>query len=385
MEDFLLIKERLSVAEREIQDKTAAFVDESVIPRIADAWERGVFPQDLIPRLAELGSLGVTLPEEYGGRGAGYVTYGIMCQELERGDSGIRSFTSVQSSLCMFPIYKYGSEEQKKKFLPSMARGETIGCFGLTEPDSGSDPGSMRTNAKKVDGGWILNGTKMWITNGPFADIAVVWSKTEEGIRGFIVEKEFKGFQRIEMKKKLSLKASSTGELIFEDVFVPDENFMPGTTNGLAAPLSCLTQARYGISWGMVGAAIAAYEDAVSHVLKAKDGQKPLAGSQLVQQDLTDMLTEIVKAQAFNLQLGRLKEEHKDSFVMASMAKMNACREALNIARKAVKLIGHKGSLITSPATRHMMNLESVFTLEGTDNIHHLTIGRHITGVNAFV
>ncbi|MCP4298489.1 MAG: acyl-CoA dehydrogenase [Proteobacteria bacterium] len=385
MEDFLLIKERFTDAEREIQDRTAAFVDESVIPNIANAWEKGVFLKELIPKIAELGCLGVTLPKEYGGQGAGYVTYGIMCQELERGDSSIRSFSSVQSSLCMFPIFRYGSEEQKRKFLPGMAKGEIIGCFGLTEPDSGSDPGSMRTNAKKTDGGWILNGAKMWITNGPFADIAVVWAKTDEGIRGFIVEKEFKGFQRIEMKKKMSLKASSTGELIFEDCFIPDENYMPGSTGGLSAPLSCLTQARYGISWGMVGSAIAAYEDAVSYVKRTETANGTLAGSQLVQEDLTDMLTEIVKAQAFNLQLGRLKEEHKDTFAMASMAKMNGCREALEIARKAVKLIEHNGALIESPASRHMLNLESVFTLEGTNNIHHLTLGRHITGVNAFV
>ncbi|MBF0278953.1 MAG: acyl-CoA dehydrogenase family protein [SAR324 cluster bacterium] len=383
MEDFLLTKELFTAEERDFQEKVGHFVDEYVIPRISDAWENAKFLEDLIPQIAELGCLGSTLPKEYGCGGEGYVTYGIICQELERGDSSMRSFASVQSSLCMYPIYKFGSEDQKKKLLPGMARGEIIGCFGLTEPDSGSDPSSMRTHVRKVPGGWILNGSKMWITNGPFADIAIVWAKTEEGIRGFIVEKEVKGFQRIEMKNKMSLRSSSTGELIFEDCFLPEENILPNS-RGLSSALSCLTQARYGIAWGMVGAAIACYENALQYVHQSKHGEKSLAASQLVQTDLADMLTEIVKTQAFNLQLGRLKEKGKDSFVMASMAKMNACREALDIARKARDLIEYSGTMIDAPAARHMMNIESVFTLEGTDNIHHLTLGRHITGVNAF-
>lgn len=384
MEDFLLLDELLSNEEKMIRDMTRQFVDAEVIPLMEDAYEKAYFPKELIQRCAELGLLGITLPENYGGSGANYVSYGLICQELERGDSGLRSFASVQSSLCMYPIFAYGSEEQKKNFLPDMCAGKVIGCFGLTEPDSGSDPGSMRTYAKKVSGGWKLNGAKMWITNAPFADIAIVWAKTDDGIRGFIVEKEFKGFIRNEIKHKMSLRASSTGELVFEECFVPDENLLPGSEKGLAAPLGCLTQARYGIAWGAMGAAQMCYEIALNYSKERKQFDKPIGAFQLVQKDLVDMFNEIVKAQFLNLRLGRLKDEGKATFAMVSLAKMNGCREALKIARMARNLLGGNGISLEYHVIRHMTNLESVFTYEGTDNIHHLILGRHITGLNAF-
>lgn len=384
MEDFLLIDDLLTDEEKMIRNTVRQFVDSEVTPLMEDAYEKGHFPKQLIKRCAELGLLGITLPEVYGGSNASYVSYGLVCQEIERGDSGLRSFASVQSSLCMYPIFAYGSEEQKKRFLPAMCAGEVIGCFGLTEPDSGSDPSSMRTYAKKVAGGWQLNGSKMWITNAPFADIAIVWAKTDDGIRGFIVEKEFKGFIRNEIKHKMSLRASSTGELVFENVFVPDENFLPGSEKGLAAPLGCLTQARYGIAWGAMGAAQACYEIALSYAKERKQFDKPIAAFQLVQKDLVEMFNEIVKAQFLNLRLGRLKDEGKATFAMVSLAKMNGCKEALKIARMARNILGGNGISLEYHVIRHMTNLESVFTYEGTDNIHHLIVGRHITGLNAF-
>jgi glutaryl-CoA dehydrogenase len=331
-----------------------------------------------------LGLLGLTLTSDYGGAEASYVSYGLVCQELERGDSGLRSFVSVQSSLCMYPIFRYGSEEQKKHFLPKMAAGKIIGCFGLTEPDSGSDPASMRTFARKVSGGWRLNGAKMWITNASIADIVIVWAQTEEGIRGFIVEKEFAGFSTREIKQKMSLRASVTGELVFEDVFVPDENFLPGSDKGLGAPLSCLNQARYGIAWGAMGAAMACFDTTREYLLERKQFNKPLASFQLIQKDLADMYTEIIKAQCLNLQVGRLKEQQRETPVMISLAKGNACREALKIARTCRNLLGANGISLEYPVIRHMLNLESVFTYEGTDNVHTLVVGRHITGINAF-
>lgn len=384
MEDFLLIDELLNDEERLIRDTVREFVDAEVIPLMAEAYEAGHFPRELVSRLGALGLLGMTLPEVYGGSGASYVSYGLVCQEIERGDSGLRSFASVQSSLCMFPIYQFGSEAQKKRFLPPMTRGEIIGCFGLTEPDSGSDPGSMTTNAKKVDGGWRLNGAKMWITNAPFADIAIVWARTDQGIRGFIVEKEFKGFTRNEIKQKMSLRASATGELVFEDCFVPDENYLPGSEKGLAAPLTCLTQARYGIAWGAIGAAMACYEIALQYTKERTQFNKPIAAFQLVQKDLVEMFAEINKAQLLNLRIGRLKDEGRATFSMVSMAKMNGCKEALKIARMARNLLGGNGISLEYHVIRHMNNLESVFTYEGTDNIHHLIVGKHITGLSAF-
>lgn len=384
MDDLLFLEEELHDDERMIKESVARFVHNEVMPFMVDAFEEGFFPQELISKCAELGLLGLTLPTEYGGSGASYVTYGLVCQELERGDSGLRSFVSVQSSLCMYPIYRFGSEKQRKQFLPLMAQGKLIGCFGLTEPDSGSDPSSMRTFAKKVEGGWLLNGAKMWITNAPIADIAIVFAKTEEGIRGFIVEKDFKGFSRPEIKHKMSLRASLTGELVFENVFIPDENLLPSTDRGLAAALSCLSQARYGIAWGAMGAAQACFDIARNYLLERKQFNKPLAAYQLIQKDLASMYTEIIKAQCLNLKIGRLKDQGRETPTMISLAKGNACREALKIARTCRNLLGANGISLEYDVIRHMLNLESVFTYEGTDNVHTLVIGRHITGINAF-
>jgi glutaryl-CoA dehydrogenase len=384
MEDFLLLDDLLSNEEKLTRDTVRRFADNEIIPIIPDAFEAGRFPQELVPKIAALGLLGMTLPSQYGGSEANSIAYGLACQELERGDSALRSFVSVQSSLCMFPIFKYGSEEQKQRYLPAMAKGEIIGCFGLTEPDAGSDPASMKTVAQKVNGGWKINGTKMWITNAPIADVSLVWAKTEEGIRGFLVDKDSKGLQRLEIHKKLSLRASSTGELVLQDCLVPEANLLPGTEKGLAAALSCLTQARFGIAWGAMGAAMSCYETVVNYTKERIQFHKPVASFQLIQKDLSDMLTEICKAQCLNLHLSRLKDQKKASPVMISMAKMNACREALNIARMARNLMGANGISLEYPVIRHMTNLESVFTYEGTDNIHHLILGKHITGLNAF-
>ncbi|KTD27983.1 glutaryl CoA dehydrogenase [Legionella maceachernii] len=384
MDDLLFLDEQLHTDERMIRDSVARFVSHDVIPLMAESFEHAQFPKQLIKKSAELGLLGLTLPAQYGGAEASYVSYGLVCQELERGDSGLRSFVSVQSSLCMYPIFRYGSEEQKMRFLPAMAAGEIIGCFGLTEPDSGSDPASMRTYAKKVEGGWRLNGAKMWITNAPIADIAIVWAKTDEGIRGFIVERDFKGFSSPEIKHKMSLRASLTGELVFEDVFVPDENLLSKTDKGLGAALSCLSQARYGIAWGAMGAAMACFDTTRDYLLERKQFGKPLASFQLVQKDLAQMYTEIVKAQWMNLQIGRLKDQKRETPTMISLAKGNACREALKIARACRNLLGGNGISLEYDVIRHMLNLESVFTYEGTDNVHTLVLGRHITGINAF-
>lgn len=384
MEDFIGIESLLTEEETLIRDSVRQFVDEQCIPKMLSAFEEGQFPQEMIKEFANLGLLGMTLPVEYGGAGTNAVSYGLVCQELERGDSALRSFISVQSSLCMYPIFKYGSEAQKKQFLPGMAKGDLIGCFGLTEPDSGSDPSSMKTHAKKVDGGWVLNGSKMWITNASMADLAVVWAKTQEGVRGFIVEKSAQGFTQKAIHHKMSLRASVTGELHFDECFVPDENFLPESKRGLSAPLSCLTQARYGIAWGAIGAAIACYESALAYTQDRKQFNKPIAAYQLVQKDLVSMLKEIVKAQCLNLHLGRLKDMGQTTFAQVSLAKMNACQEALTIARSARNLLGANGISLEYPIIRHMMNLESVYTYEGTDNIHHLIVGKEITGIQAF-
>lgn len=384
MDDLLLLDEQLREEERMVRDSVAHFVREDVLPLMPESFEQAKFPREFIKKTAELGLLGLTLPEEVGGAGASYVTYGLVCQELERGDSGLRSFVSVQSSLCMYPIYRYGTDEQKKRFLPKMATGKIIGCFGLTEPNSGSDPASMHTVAKKVKGGWQLNGSKMWITNATIADIAIIWAKTDAGIRGFIVEKGFKGFVSHEIKLKMSLRASITGELSFEDVFVPDENLLPGTERGLGAALSCLNQARFGIAWGAMGAAMACFDLTRDYLLERKQFNQPLAGFQLIQKDLAAMYTEIIKAQWLNLQIGRLKDAQQETPVMISLAKGNACREALKIARTCRNLLGANGISLEYHVIRHMLNLESVFTYEGTDNVHTLVLGRHITGLNAF-
>ena len=384
MDDLLFLDEQLHDDERMIRDSVARFVLHDVVPLMPESFEQAMFPMELIKKSADLGLLGLTLPVQYGGAEASYVAYGLVCQELERGDSGLRSFVSVQSSLCMYPIFRYGDEAQKMRFLPKMAAGEVIGCFGLTEPDSGSDPASMRTYAKKVKGGWRLNGAKMWITNASIADIAIVCAKTDDGIRGFIVEKEFKRFTRPEITLKMSLRASITGELVFEDVFIPDENLLPGSDRGLGAALSCLAQARYGIAWGAMGAAMACFDITRDYLMQRKQFEKPLAGFQLIQKDLAEMYTEIVKAQCLNLQVGRLKDEQRETPAMVSLAKGNACREALKIARTCRNLLGANGISLEYHVIRHMLNLESVFTYEGTDNVHLLVLGRHITGINAF-
>lgn len=384
MDDLLFLDEQLTDDERMIRDSVARFVSNDVVPLMAKAFEQAQFPRELISKSAELGLLGLTLPAQYGGAEASYVAYGLVCQELERGDSGLRSFVSVQSSLCMYPIFKFGTEEQRLRYLPNMASGSIIGCFGLTEPDSGSDPASMRTNAKKVDGGWLINGAKMWITNAPIADIAIVWAKTDEGVRGFIVETKSQGMSCPEIKNKMSLRASITGELVFDNVFVSDCQYLPGSEKGLGAALACLSQARYGIAWGAIGAAMACFDSTRDYLLQRKQFDKPLASFQLIQKDLADMYTEIIKAQWINLQIGRLKEQKRETPNMISLAKGNACREALKIARKCRNLMGGNGISLEYDVIRHMLNLESVFTYEGTDNVHTLVLGRHITGINAF-
>lgn len=384
MDDLLMLDEQLQDDEKMIRDSVARFVNTDVIPKMPDAFEKGEFPLELIKQSADLGLLGLTLPAQYGGADASYVAYGLVCQELERGDSGLRSFVSVQSSLCMYPIFAFGTEEQRQRYLPAMAKGELIGCFGLTEPDSGSDPASMRTVAKKVSGGWKISGTKMWITNAPIADLAIVWAKTEEGIRGFILEKEFAGLKRPEILHKMSLRASLTGELVMDEVFVPDSHLLPGTSKGLSAALSCLNQARYGIAWGVMGAAMACFDATRDYLLSRKQFGKPLASFQLIQKDLALMYTEILKAQSLNLQIGRLKDNKRETPSMISLIKGNACREGLNIARTCRSLLGASGISLEYPVIRHMLNLESVITYEGTDNVHILVLGRHITGINAF-
>lgn len=384
MDDLLYLDELLNDDERMIRDTVRQFVKQEVLPIIADAFEHNLFSKDLIKKAAQLGLLGMTLPTEYGGAGASYVAYGLACQELEYGDSGLRSFVSVQNSLCMYPIFQYGTKAQKDRLLSAMAAGDVIGCFGLTEANSGSDPASMHTHAQKVAGGWRLNGTKMWITNATIADIAIVWAKTYEGIRGFIVEKGSNGFSSREIKQKMSLRASVTGELIFENVFVADEHYLPGSERGLNAALACLNQARYGIAWGVMGAAMACFDITKDYLIERKQFDKPLASFQLIQKDLAKMYTEIVKAHCLHLQIGRLKEQKRETPAMISLAKGNACREALTIARLCRNLLGANGISLEYHVIRHLLNLESVFTYEGTDNVHTLVLGKHITGINAF-
>lgn len=385
MEDFLLLDQLFSSEEKLIRDSTRRLIEDAVMPDITAAYESGFFPTDLIPKLADIGLFGMTLPAHLGGQQASDIAYGLVCQELERGDSGLRSFVSVQNSLCMYPIYAYGTEVQQLHWLPKMAKGEVIGCFGLTEPDAGSDPASMKTTAKKVQDGWLLNGSKMWITNATLADIAIVWAKIDDkNIRAFIVEKSFNGFKTNEIKHKGSLRASVTGELVFENCFVPEGNLLPKTEQGLSAALSCLTKARYGIAWGVMGAAMDCFERAKRYVLERKQFGKPLASFQLIQKDLVEMFNEIVKAQVYNLRLGQLMQNHQANYVMVSMGKMNACREALKIARMSRNLLGANGISLEYHVIRHMNNLESVFTYEGTDNMHHLIVGRHLTDISAF-
>ncbi len=380
--DLYNIDHLLSEEERMVRDTVRKFVQDRVLPIIGEHFEAGTFPRQLIPELAELGLLGMHL-EGYGCSGLSAVCYGLACQELEAGDSGLRSFVSVQGSLAMFPIWKYGSEEQKERWLPRMARGEVIGCFGLTEPDSGSDPGSMQTRAQRDGDTYILNGTKMWITNGGIADVAVVWAKTDEGIRGFLVERDTPGFSTSNIHQKLSLRASITSELHFADCRVPAANMLPNV-RGLRGPLSCLDEARYGIAWGATGAARTCYETALDYAKARIQFGKPIASFQLVQQKLAIMATELVKAQLLALQLGRLKDEGLLHPVQISVAKRNNVREALKTAREARSILGANGITLEYPISRHSNNLESVFTYEGTDDIHTLIIGQALTGNNAF-
>jgi glutaryl-CoA dehydrogenase len=389
MQDFFGIDTQLSDEERAVRDSVRRFVDEQVLPIIGKAYVDGRFPQELIPAMAELGVLGANLPEEYGCAGLNNVAYGLIMQELERGDSGIRSFASVQGALAMYPIYAFGSEEQKKKYLPKMAAGEVIGCFGLTEPDYGSNPSGMITMAKQQkDGTWLLNGAKMWITNGSQAHIAVVWAKTngdpdDKSIRGFIVPTDSKGFKARDQKGKLSLRASDTSELVFDDVSLPADALLP-KSGGLKSPLMCLTQARYGISWGVIGAAMACYEEALSYSKTRVMFDRPIGGFQIQQVRLADMLTEITKAQLVSLHLGRLKDAGTMTPQQVSLAKRNNVSMATDIAREARRLLGAVGILAEYSSMRHMANLESVYTYEGTHDVHSLVLGQAVTGLNAF-
>jgi glutaryl-CoA dehydrogenase len=389
MLDFYNIDGVLSEEERAVRDSVRRFVDERVLPVIGDAYVQGRFPKELIPHLGELGVFGANLPEEYGCAGLNNVQYGLIMQELERGDSGVRSFASVQGALAMYPIYAFGSEQQKRRYLPKMATGEIIGCFGLTEPDYGSNPSGMITMAREQkDGSWILNGAKMWITNGSTAQIAVVWAKTngdpsDVSIRGFIVPTDAKGFTAKDQKGKLSLRASDTSELVFQDVRLSREAILPGS-GGLKSPLMCLTQARYGISWGAIGAAMACFEEAASYAQQRVMFDRPIGGFQIQQVRLADMLTEIVKAQLVSLHLGRMKDAGTMTPQQVSLAKRNNVSIATDIAREARRLLGANGILAEYAAMRHMANLESVYTYEGTHDVHSLILGQAITGLNAF-
>jgi glutaryl-CoA dehydrogenase len=380
--DLYNIDHLLSEEERMVRDTVRKFVQDRVLPGIAGHFEAGTFPESLIPEMAELGLLGMHL-EGYGCAGLNAVCYGLACQELEAGDSGLRSFASVQGSLVMFPIFVYGSEEQKQHWLPRMAQGKAIGCFGLTEPDSGSDPASMLTTARRDGNSYVLNGTKMWITNGGVADVALVWARAEDGVRGFLVERGTSGFTTSNIHHKLSLRASVTSELHFDDCRIPSANMLPEVC-GMRGPLSCLNEARYGIAWGATGAARACYEAALEYAKARVQFKRPIASFQLVQQKLVNMATELVKAQLLSLQLGKLKDEGLLHPVQVSIAKRNNVREALATAREARTILGANGITLEYPISRHMNNLESVFTYEGTDDIHTLIIGQAITGQNAF-
>jgi glutaryl-CoA dehydrogenase len=387
--DYFEIDSLLTEEERMIRDTVREWVDDNLLPVIEEAYIGRRFPRELIPQMAELGMYGANLPEEYGCAGLNNVAYGLIMQELERGDSGIRSFASVQGALCMYPIYAFGSEEQRREYLPRMAAGEVIGCFGLTEPDFGSNPGGMITRAVQKDGEWILNGAKMWITNGSTSDIAIVWAKTGDlddtkSVRGFIVPTDTPGFEARDQKGKLSLLASDTSELVLQDVRVPESALLP-ESGGLKSPLMCLTQARYGIAWGALGAAMACYDEALRYAKERVqfDG-KPIAATQIQQTRLADMITEITKGQLLALQLGRLKDDGRLRPQQVSMAKRNNVNIATEVAREARRLLGANGILVEYSAMRHMANLESVYTYEGTHDIHGLIIGQDVTGHAAY-
>jgi len=384
------IETLLTEEERMIRDSVRRFVRERFLPRAAKLYEDEEFPKDLIPEMAEMGLLGANL-EGYGCAGMGSVAYCLALAELEYGDSGMRSFASVQGSLCMYPIHRFGSEEQKQKYLPRMAKGELIGCFGLTEPDAGSDPGSMKTYARRDGDGWILNGSKMWITNAPFAGVAIVWAKVKENdvvggpesIRGFLVDRGTPGFETPTVHGKMSLRASATGEIVLTDVRVPEGNLLP-LAKGLGGPLACLNQARFGIAWAALGAAKACFESAVDYCRNRVAFGVPIASKQLVQHELVEMASEIAKGEILSLHFARLKEQGKLSPQQVSLAKRNNVHAALHIARQARALLGGNGILLDYPAIRHSMNLESVFTYEGTHQVHTLILGRALTGCDAF-
>ncbi len=380
--DFYQFDSLLSEDERQVRDTVAKFVDERVLPIIADCFEHERFPSELVPEMAELGMFGPTF-QDYGCAGLNNVAYGLIMQELERGDSGIRSFASVQSGLCMYPIHAYGSDEQKNRWLPAMARAKAIGCFGLTEPDGGSDPGTMKTYAEKRGGDWVLSGAKMWITSGTIADVAVVWAMTEKGVRGFLVEKGTPGYTSRDIPHKMSLRASVTSELFFDNCKIPDANRLP-LAEGLGAPLSCLTQARYGIAWGGIGAAIACYREALEFARQRILFGAPLINKQIIQVRLADMLRQITTGQLLVLQLGRLKDQGVMHHTQVSLAKWNNVRIGLDVARDARDLLGAGGISVECSPVRHMLNLESVITYEGTETIHQLIVGRELTGVAAF-
>ncbi len=380
--DLFDVRSELSDDERMVQDAVARFVDQEAIPLMRDAFEQHYFPRELIPAVAELGLLGSSI-DGYDCAGLNAICYGLICQELERGDSGLRSFVSVQSSLVMYPIYSYGSDEQKDRWLPAMARGEAIGCFGLTEPHGGSDPSNMKTHAKRDGDDWVINGAKMWITNGCVADVALVWAMTDEGVRGFLVEKGTPGFTTQEIENKFSLRASVTSALFLDNVRVPDANVLPGVT-GLKGPLSCLTQARYGISWGVIGAAQACLNEVLNYTQDRVLFDRPISHTQTVQIRMADMARRITTAQLLSLRLGRIKDEGKLTPSQVSLAKWNNCRAAIDIARDARDILGGAGISAEYVPVRHMLNLESVITYEGTETVHQLVIGKELTGVNAF-
>ena len=380
--DLYDVRSELSEDEIMVKDTVARFVDDRVIPLMREAFEQHVFPQHLVGEVAKLGLLGTSI-DGYDCAGLNSVSYGLICQELERGDSALRSFVSVQSSLVMFPIHAYGSEEQKQRWLPPMARGEAIGCFGLTEPHGGSDPGNMKTHAKRDGDDWILNGAKMWITNATIADAAVVWAMTDEGVKGFIVEKDMPGYETQEIENKFSLRASVTGALFFNDVRIPATNVLPGVST-LKGPLSCLTQARYGITWGVIGAAQACLDEVLKYSQDRVLFQHPVSHTQAMQIRLADMSRRITTAQLLSLRLGRIKDKGELSPTQVSLAKWNNCRAALDIARDARDILGGAGISAEYVPIRHMLNLESVITYEGTETIHQLVVGKELTGANAF-
>ncbi len=382
--DYFQLDELLTDEHKLVRDSVRAYVKKEISPIIEEYAQRAEFPVQIVKQLGELGCFGPTVPEEYGGGGLDYISYGLMMQELERGDSGVRSTASVQGSLVMFPIYAYGSEEQRKKYLPKLASGEWLGCFGLTEPNHGSDPSGMLTTIKDGGNHVILNGAKMWISNAPFSQVAVVWAKDWEGnIRGLIVERGMEGFTTPTTHGKWSLRASATGELVFDNVKVPKENILPNV-KGLKGPLSCLTKARYGIAWGVVGAAMDCYDTALRYSKERIQFDKPIGGFQLQQKKLAEMITEITKAQLLNWRLGVLMNENKVTPAQVSMAKRNGCEIAQNISREARQMLGGMGITGEYSVMRHMMNLESVVTYEGTHDIHLLITGMDVTGLNAF-